>query len=442
MPEPITTPKRILVAEDTPSIATLITTVLKNRSYQVALATDGEQCLAQARAFAPNLIILDLMMPGIHGMEVLRWLKADPESRPIGVILCTARMYKSDLDQAKELGVFDILNKPFEKDALVLMVERFFGGGEGGEAPTTPPPAGDVYLPQIPAGRAYYQLWGTRGSIPVSGHRYVRHGGNTSCLEVGNGKHTLIVDAGSGIRELGMNLVKQGPRKLHILITHTHWDHIQGFPFFAPAYVPGFELVIYGAAGFGKNLKSVFSGQLDRDYFPVQFQDMRAKIEFQHLNPSPLEIGGILVGWEYTNHPAATVCFKFTLGSKTLAYVSDNEFLHGYLGAPHPITLESDVVAPHRRLVDFLTGVDLLIGEAQYTSEEYRTKIGWGHSSLCNACLLAKLAKVKRWIVTHHDPLHDDAFLDFKLNLTKEILPSLDCNIEVAHAHDEMMGYL
>jgi len=437
------TPKPlILVAEDVEAIAVLIVTFLTNRGYRVEWAADGETCLAKARVLRPALIILDLMLPKIHGMEVLRQIKADPQTKDCGVLICTAKQYKPDQDQARELGAYDVLLKPFEKEELIDIVERYFSGAQGAARSTTVVGQGEPYLPTLTTDRCSYHLWGTRGSIPVSGHGFVRHGGNTACMEVNCGDDTVIVDAGTGVRQLGLKLVKQEPRRIHILITHTHWDHIQGFPFFAPAYVPGFEIIIYGAAAFKKDLGSIFRGQLDRDYFPVQFEDMRANIEFRSLQGDSLQVGPFGVTWEYTQHPAATVGFKFQIGDKTLAYVSDNEFLYGYLGDPKPIALDSSILMPHRRLVDFLAGADLLIGEAQYTNEEYRTKIGWGHSSLSNACLLTRLAQVKRWVVTHHDPLHDDAFLDQKLNLTREILRSLDYPIQVSHGYDELQEYL
>jgi phosphoribosyl 1,2-cyclic phosphodiesterase len=276
----------------------------------------------------------------------------------------------------------------------------------------------------------------------VAGARYVRHGGNTSCIEVGFGEESLIIDAGSGIRDLGLNLAQKAPHKQHIFITHTHWDHIQGFPFFSPAYAPGFELVIYGMSGFRKDLKSIFQGQLDRDYFPVQFEDMHAKIEFRSLEANGIQLGPFRVEWEFTHHPSPTVGFKIEANGKKLAYVTDNEFLHGYLGAPQRVGLDNAILVSHRCLVDFLADVDLLVGEAQYTNEEYQDKIGWGHSSLSNACVLARLAGVKRWVVTHHDPLHDDEFLENKLNLTKEILRDLDYSIEVVHGYDGLVEYL
>jgi CheY-like chemotaxis protein/phosphoribosyl 1,2-cyclic phosphodiesterase len=431
---------RVLVADDDKSVALVMSAFLTEAGCEVQLAQDGQECLAKVGSFKPALIFLDLMMPKVHGIDVLRRLKADPATSEIGIVMCTAKRYKSDHDQALELGAFEVLLKPFQKEDLLAVLDRFFMGA--GAAPAVEPahPSGQTYLPKIPANRQYCRLWGTRGSIPVAGQRYIRHGGNTSCLEVGNGPETIIADAGTGIRDLGVNLLKQGPRRVHILITHTHWDHIQGFPFFAPAYVPGFELVIYGATTFKKDIRSVFSGLLDRDYFPVQFEDMRANFEFRSLE-APLEIGGFRISWEYTQHPSATVAYKFERDGKALTYVSDNEFLYGYTGPPQAIRRQCQELQFHEKLVDFVAGTELLLGEAQYFNEDYPGKIGWGHSSVTNACVLASLAKVKRWLVTHHDPAHDDETLDHKLNLTREVLRELNQPIEVGHAYDGLIQY-
>ncbi len=270
----------------------------------------------------------------------------------------------------------------------------------------------------------------------------MRHGGNTSCLEIEFGQDRFIFDAGSGIRELGLDLMKGEARRLHVFITHTHWDHIQGFPFFTPAYVPGFQVTVYGAEGFGKSLESLFRGQLDSDYFPVQMEDMNADIEFRHLGSEPIRIGDVIVSWEYVQHPGATVGYKIDVAGTTLAWIPDNEFLQGYIGEPDAISLDEGIFDPYRRIIDFLTEVDVLIHEAQYTNEEYVSKIGWGHSSVSNACLLAKLAKVKRWIVTHHDPMHDDRFLETKLSLTRQQLARLDHDIPLRHGHDGLVELL
>ena len=240
----------------------------------------------------------------------------------------------------------------------------------------------------------------------------------------------------------GLELAKEGPRHIPVLIGHTHWDHIQGFPFFAPAYIPGFSLTLYGASGFRKDLKSVFQGQLDRDYFPVELKDMHAKLDFKTFESNPIKFGKISVAWDFTNHPGATVCFRIDVGGKRIGYITDNEFLQGYLGRPHDLTPESEVCKPYLRTIEFVKGCDLLIAEAQYTCDEYPKKIGWGHTGLANACLLAKFSGAKSWIVTHHDPMNDDDTLLRKLALTRQILKSMDCDIYATHAYDGMVEYV
>lgn len=183
-------------------------------------------------------------------------------------------------------------------------------------------------------------------------------------------------------------------------------------------------------------------GQLDQDYFPVQMEDMNASIDFCHLGNEPIDIGGAEVSWEYAHHPGATVGYKVAADDATVAWFPDNEFMAGYVGSPHGIELDHPMVAPHRRVVDFLHGTNLLVHEAQYSSVEYPHKVGWGHSSVSNAALLAKFAEVDRWIVTHHDPMHDDSFLDAKLMLTRQELAALGGRAHVDHAHDGMVERL
>jgi CheY-like chemotaxis protein/phosphoribosyl 1,2-cyclic phosphodiesterase len=437
---------RVLVAEDMEENALVIRALLEEAGYRVETARDGEECLQRTNTFGPDLIILDLLLPRIQGLQVLQMLKSDPATRDIGVIICSAKDYRTEVKQAMELGAVDFLSKPIQQEELLSRVHQFFElretpvVGVPRHAPVGKP--ADFYRPRIESGNGLYRLWGTRGSIPVSGPGFVRHGGNTTCMEVTVGDDRIIFDAGTGIRDLGLSLMSGKPRRLHLFITHTHWDHIQGFPFFTPAYVPGYDITIYASPHVDKDLKSIFEGQLDRAYFPVQLEDMQARMRFVNLADQPVTIGDVQVAWESVFHPSPTVGYKIRTMGRTIAFLPDNEFMKGYLDPPETIAKGVKGFSIHARLLEFLAGVDVLIHEAQYLNEEYVTKIGWGHTSLSNACALVKLTRPGRWIVTHHDPLHEDAFLQEKLNLTRYVLRRLGSPTPVDHAYDGMVEYL
>jgi CheY-like chemotaxis protein len=437
--------KRVLIAEDVRAISMRITHVLQGRGYHTEVAGDGVECLALIARQKPDLLILDLMLPRLNGMEVLKQIRANPDTCNLQVIVCTAKDFSTEMRQVKELGVTDVIIKPFDHNTIARNVDAYFHPDSPSDLPAQSPDpkvAPAVYAPTLDTNRPRIVLWGTRGSIPVSGAPYLRYGGNTSCIEYSCGKDHLVFDAGSGIREAASVLLSGGPRHLHLFITHTHWDHIQGFPFFTPIYVPGYEITIYGERGFGETFETLLSGQLDHDYFPIEREDLLGKVNFRVLDDEPIQIGDIKVTRTFTNHPGATVAFKIEHLGKKIAYVPDNEFMQGYVGQPSAITRDHELVISQEPLLNFLSGVDLLLHEAQYLAPEYSKKIGWGHSNLANACVLTKLAGVKKWIVIHHDPAHDDTYLDNKLHLTRQILADIDCPTQVVHGHDGMVEYV
>ena len=262
-------------------------------------------------------------------------------------------------------------------------------------------------------------FWGTRGSIASPGPDTVRYGGNTSCVEVRAGGHVLVFDAGTGLRPLGVALsqdFKDRPLTVHIFISHTHWDHIQGFPFFVPAYRPGATIHVYGAPGQGKSLEKVLRGQMEADYFPVGLGDLAATIDVHEFRAQPFEIGDVRVDALYLNHPAMNLAYRVSFGGRRLIYATDHE--------PYAKTL--DHVAQRgeqgrafgerldRDLIEFATGADLYIGDAQYTDEEYSARIGWGHSPLSATVDLALTARSKTLALFHHDPMQSDADVDQK----------------------------
>jgi diguanylate cyclase (GGDEF)-like protein len=252
------------------------------------------------------------------------------------------------------------------------------------------------------------RFWGTRGSIASPGEATARYGGNTSCVEVRADDGTVIVlDCGTGARALGVHLAReaaQQPMHLHLFIGHTHWDHIQGFPFFVPAFLPGAELNVYAPLGFQQSLEEAMAGQMEYSYFPVKLRDLRSRIHFTELEEGFFRVGSVMVETQYLNHTAPTIAYRMSSNGGTLAYVTDHEpFAHTEGPFHHP---------GDQHHVAFLRGVDVLIHDAQYSDAEYATRLGWGHSSIEYATDVALAAGVRRLALFHHDPTHDDATMD------------------------------
>jgi diguanylate cyclase (GGDEF)-like protein len=277
------------------------------------------------------------------------------------------------------------------------------------------------------------RFWGTRGSIPTPGHRTTVYGGNTSCVEIHTrDKANLILDCGTGIRSLGLDMLSRpGPYRSHLLIGHTHWDHIQGFPFFTPAFVASSELNIYGSAAFQRSLEGLLSGQMQYSYFPVKLQELSSRIHYTELEEGFFRIGNVLVETQYLNHTAATIGYRISADGATVAYVTDHEPFWNSTGPTfhHP---------GDQRHIQFLNGTDLLIHDAQYTSEEYRSKLGWGHSPADYATDVAIAAGVKRLALFHHDPDHDDAAIKLMEDTQRARAKAAGSNLEVFAAAEGM----
>ena len=250
------------------------------------------------------------------------------------------------------------------------------------------------------------QFWGTRGSIPKPGPTTIHYGGNTLCHEIRTARGTLvIIDCGTGLHGLGLKLLSGGGRSLagHILISHTHWDHIQGVPFFAPFFVPGNKWDIYGPKGLNQSLRDTLAGQMQHTYFPITPDAFGASIRYHDLLEGTFEIDDIKVTTQYLNHPALTLGYRLEADGATVVYCCDHE------------PFSRDVAEGRRELfgldqqhADFIEGADLLIHDAQYTAAEYPSKAGWGHSSIEFVVKLAQHTKAKHVVLTHHDPLRTD----------------------------------
>ncbi|MGQ9631090.1 MAG: MBL fold metallo-hydrolase [bacterium] len=273
------------------------------------------------------------------------------------------------------------------------------------------------------------RFWGTRGSVAVPGPSTLKYGGNTSCVEVcTDGGTEIIFDAGTGIRALGLSLMDtpfgEGRGEGHILLSHTHWDHINGFPFFLPAFIKGNRFTIYGGRHSDKRLEEILAGQMEHSYFPVLLEDMEAEIKYVELqNDQSFAMGDAEVKAKYLNHPGGSFGYRLNVGGRSFVYATDAEPYHRPLnrGGVNLRGQEqdeidrkvSDLIADlEGETIDFVRGADILVHDCQYTAEEYESKVGWGHSTYDDAIRIASAGDAKHLIAFHHDPARSDEDLD------------------------------
>jgi len=288
---------------------------------------------------------------------------------------------------------------------------------------------------------AYLKFWGVRGSIPTPGPQTSRYGGNTPCLELNyDGENFFILDAGSGIRALGQHLMTLGKSiKSHIFISHMHWDHIQGIPFFVPAFIPGNEFTFHGAQEADMKLEDILSDQMNPVNFPVQIDEMSSKFVFENLYEGNYEFNGIKVETLYLNHPGYALGYKFYVNGKAVVYISDNEPYPVYPNTsqdtdnPDEIQIVED---NNQRLINFAKDTHIFVHDAQYTPEEYKTKYQWGHSPYDYTVKVAMEANVNTLVLFHHDPVHDDDFIDKMIDSAKKISWQSGSNMKIIGARE------
>ena len=375
---------KILLIDDDPVMIALETTLLEAAGHNVTALQSTEDALPKIKSQTPDCVLIDLMMPGIDGMRLLKQIRDEPGLSAIKVIMVSAKTFEYDQRAAMQLGADSFITKPIDAESFAGSIE-------------------DILADQL-----QMSFWGVRGTLPVSGQRSLRYGGNTPgvSLDFPRGQQ-FIFDAGSGIKEYS-NALMAAPKRMNakIFISHPHWDHINALPFFVPLYIPGNEFEVLGAAHPHITMRELIAAQMDDVYFPITMKEFGSRIYFRDLNEGEYEIEGISIKTMLLSHPGNCLGYRIDYGGRSFCYVTDNElFLPG--DASHN---------PHyvERLTDFVAGADVLITDTTYTDAEYQSKIGWGHSCVSQVVNLAHKAEVKTLYLFHHDPDQNDDAIDAK----------------------------
>ncbi len=424
--------KTVLIIDDDADCRRVLGAILNQYGWQVFHAGSGDEGIELARQHRPQVVLCDLLMPRVNGFKVCQELRADATLRQTGIVVTSGRNFDADRRAAIEAGADDFLPKPVETNQLVAALARF----DTNDAP--PPPEKPQEIPTRISGTPRLKFWGVRGSTPAPGPSTVEYGGNTSCIEIRAKGELIILDAGTGLRLLGRQLAeefKDQPLGLTILLTHTHWDHIQGLPFFQPIYQPQNRVRILGYEGARHGLSSVLSSQMENPFFPITLRELPANLQIEELKELKFSIGRVRVEACFANHPGICVGYRLFTGESSIAYFPDNEPHFTANGVDAKAAAEY-VQGQERRMISFLRGVDILVMDAQYDRAEYEQHIGWGHACLDDVVALALKAEVKKLFLFHHDPDHDDAKITAMTAHARKLVKEQNGKLQVEAARE------
>lgn len=385
---------RIIVVDDSSMALNIAVDQLRKAGHEAEGLLGSERALERIREVRPDLVISDVMMPGINGFELCRLIRADEELTGVRVIMASAKPYDADRNKARRLGADGYIVKPFTLEKLDAILSSL-----------------DTML---------VTAWGVRGTLPVPEEGYIGYGGNTSCysLRFPGGRH-IVFDAGSGIKNCGDALMDSGSKHVDadLFITHPHWDHINAFPFFKPLYVPGNVVRVHGVAQDEVGFEALMVAQMDGMYFPVTVQEFGAQVTFHEIGEQSLDLDGVAVRSMLLKHPGNCLGYRVDYQGRSLCYITDNEL--------YPADSEFADEEFVERLADFCRDANVLIHDCTYFDEEYRTKVHWGHSAIGEVCRMAHLAGAERLWIHHHDPDQSDEDIGRKLEVCTDILEGL-----------------
>ena len=377
------------------SALTLYATYLAPLAASVTGTTSPEQALAQIIVQRPDCVLLDMTMPGFDGLALVRQLRAEPSLEDMRIIVVSGKAYDADYYQALEMGADGYIVKPVDPDHFCAEVLRIFQD------------------------RIQLTFWGVHGTLPVPGSATVRYGGNTNCVSLMLARGGLLVfDAGTGIKVLSDQLIHYGiPKDIRIFISHPHWDHINGLPFFGPLYRQGHHIRIWGPAHGSIGMRELIAGQMDGVYFPINIKTFAAAVNFRDLHEETIEIDAIQIRTMLLKHPGFCLGYRLDYRGRSVCYMTDHEIYPTATAQHDPQYLA--------KITDFVQGADALITDCTYADAEYLTKVGWGHSAVSSVVAWAHEARVKTLYLYHHDPSQNDQAIDAKLALAQSQLASL-----------------
>ena len=404
----------IVIVDDDPMVGELSRDLLTDIGYKVTLVQDSLEAIPTIKAQMPRLIVTDIMMPGITGMDICKAVKSDPALKHIKIIVVSGKSYQVEKQRAFQFGADFFLQKPYNVETFSSTVKSILEGSQG--APSAPPPAAPISAsiiredetPQasdLEAGQLRLTVWGARGLPSVLPNSVSRYGRQTSCVSVETREHLFVLDAGTGIVELGKQIVasKRYYKDIWICLTHFHLDHILGLGRFAPLYDPNFSIHLVGANDPEKSLKEVAQATFYSSYSLTK-QPPKAKIDIYEILEDNYELmPGIKLSSMYSNHPTSTMVYMLDALGKKIVYAPDSE-------------IWGDATAFQdydEKFGGFARGADILLHDAAFTDKDYETRKHEGHCGLSIAVdFAAEKAQARDLILFHASPEYSDEDLD------------------------------
>jgi len=381
------------VVDDDQDIVNILKKVLEMEGHQAFGYTSSLPVMEEILRKKPDCILLDMLMPELDGLTLLKQIRNHPDLQTLKVVIVSGKAYEVDRKRAYDCGADGYITKPVNMQSFPDTIRR------------------------VMADRIQLSYWGVHGTMPVPGPLTVKYGGNTSCvsMEFPRGGF-FIFDAGTGIKVLSNHIMANSISLVgaKLFISHPHWDHINGLPFFVPLYLQGNEIEILGPAHGDTTMRDLISGQMDGAYFPVNIKEFSAMVSFRDLREGEIKIDGIRVKSMLLNHPGNCLGYRVEYRERVICYITDNELYP----AGNPLYNAHYL----NQLSGFIKHADVLITDCTYTDEEYEGKSGWGHSSITPVVELAHRSRVKSLHLFHHDPDHSDDDIDRILETAQSIL--------------------